>query len=209
MGPAEVNKPQPEKFLKKGDKAPMIPQKQKFEYADADRKKPAVPTSKDEPPLLGLKTTKNFITKNAVETIMSVPGKPEKKYADTRIGDTHNLIPSGLEPKFVHKKEYGDVPTYLKKRKDEMARAQEEYNAYIAESFKRGAMKQLSEAERSSILSGLKTNWEDLYHQYQGLSVVTDTLPKKHRKERLENEMKQLERDIQMMEKHSAIYIAN
>lgn len=77
---------------------------QKFEYADADRKKPAVPTSKDEPPLLGLKTTKNFITKNAVETIMSVPGKPEKKYADTRIGDTHNLIPSGLEPKFVHKK---------------------------------------------------------------------------------------------------------
>lgn len=72
-----------------------------------------------------------------------------------------------------------------------------------------GAMKQLSEAERSSILSGLKTNWEDLYHQYQGLSVVTDTLPKKHRKERLENEMKQLERDIQMMEKHSAIYIAN
>ena len=72
-----------------------------------------------------------------------------------------------------------------------------------------GAMKQLSDAERSSLLSGLNINWEDLYHQYQGLSVVTDTLPKKHRKERLENEMKQLERDIQMMEKHSAIYIAS
>jgi len=70
-------------------------------------------------------------------------------------------------------------------------------------------MKQLSEGERQSILNGLKTNWEDLYHQYQGLSVVIDTLPKKHRKERLENQMKQLERDIQMMEKHSAIYIAN
>lgn len=90
-----------------------------------------------------------------------------------------------------------------------MARAQEEYNAYIAESFKKGAMKQLSESERGSILMGLKANWEDLYHQYQGLSVVTDTLPKKHRKERLEFEMKQLERDIQMMEKHSTIYISN
>ena len=76
----------------------------KFEYADADKKRPPVPTTKDEPPLLGLKTTKNFVTKNAVETIMSVPGIPDKKYADTRIGDTHNLIPSGLEPKYVHKK---------------------------------------------------------------------------------------------------------
>lgn len=34
--------------------------------------------------------------------------------------------------------EYGNVPTYLKKRKEEMEKAQEEYNAYIAESFKRG-----------------------------------------------------------------------
>lgn len=72
-----------------------------------------------------------------------------------------------------------------------------------------GAMKQLSESERNSIISGLKTNWEELYHQYQGLSVVTDTLPKKHRKERLENAMKQLERDIQMIEKHSTVYVAN
>ena len=72
-----------------------------------------------------------------------------------------------------------------------------------------GAMKQLSESERMSILSGLKANWEDLYHQYQGLSVVIDTLPKKHRKERLESEMKQLERDIQMMEKHPTVYISN
>ena len=53
---------------------------------------------------MGLKTNKNFITTNAVENITSVPKKPEKKFADTRIGDTHNLIPSGLEPVFVHKK---------------------------------------------------------------------------------------------------------
>lgn len=76
----------------------------KFEYSDAERKKPAVPTTKDEPPLLGLKTTKNFITKNAVETIMSVPGIPDKKFVDTRNGDTQNLIPSGMEPKYVHKR---------------------------------------------------------------------------------------------------------
>ena len=57
------------------------------------------------------------------------------------------------------------------------------------------------------IFQGLKKNWEELHHQYQGLSVVTDTAPKKNRKERMEAEMKQLERDIEMIEKHDAIYI--
>lgn len=62
---------------------------------------------------------------------------------------------------------------------------------------------------RQDILNGLKMNWEELHHQYQGLSVVTDTAPKKARKERMEAEMKQLERDIETIEKHKVIYIAN
>ena len=70
-------------------------------------------------------------------------------------------------------------------------------------------MKHLTEAERNSILDGLKTNWQEIHHQYQGLSVVTDTPPKKARKERMEAEMKQLERDIELLEKHKTIYIAN
>jgi hypothetical protein len=37
---------------------------------------------------------------------------------------------------------------------------------------------------------------------------VTDTAPKKARKERMETEMKQLERDIETIEKHKIIYIA-
>lgn len=53
---------------------------------------------------MGLKTTKNFITTNAVEAITAVPSKPKKKFVDTRHGDAHNLVPSGLEPVYVHKK---------------------------------------------------------------------------------------------------------
>ena len=70
-------------------------------------------------------------------------------------------------------------------------------------------MQQVSEAERQEILDGLKTNWEQLHVEFQGLSVVTDTAPKKNRKERMEAEMKQLERDIETIEKHKVIYIAN
>ena len=89
-----------------------------------------------------------------------------------------------------------------------MEEAQRSYDRYVQESFQRGAMGMLSEEERVRILEGLKKNWEELHHQYQGLSVVTDTAPKKARKERMEAEMKQLERDIEVIEKHSIIYVA-
>lgn len=74
-----------------------------FHYPDEDRKKPPIP-SKDDVPLMGVKTTKNFISTNAVENITSVPKQPMKRYVDTRHGDTHSLIPSGLEPVYLHKK---------------------------------------------------------------------------------------------------------
>ena len=105
--------------------------------------------------------------------------------------------------------DFGQTPGYLERRKEELSRAQEEYDAYVSDHFRRGAMKQLSENERDEILNGLKSNWELLHHEYQGLSVVTDTAPKKNRKERMEAEMKQLERDIESIEKHKIIYIGN
>lgn len=61
---------------------------------------------------------------------------------------------------------------------------------------------------REALLAGLKANWEDLHHQYQGLSVITDTAPKKARKERMEAEMKQLEKDIELIERHRRLYIS-
>lgn len=53
---------------------------------------------------MGLKTTKNFITTNAVQNITSVPKRPEKIYVDTKKGDKNYLEPSGLEPVYLHKK---------------------------------------------------------------------------------------------------------
>ena len=89
-----------------------------------------------------------------------------------------------------------------------MAQAQEQYDHYVAESLKRGQMEQVQDQQRGELLEGLKKNWEELHHQYQGLSVVTDTASKKARKERMEAEMKQLERDIEVIENHKVIYIA-
>lgn len=80
---------------------------------------------------------------------------------------------------------------------------------YVRESFEREQMIQLSDEERRGILDGLKNNWDELHHGYQGLSVVTDTPAKKARKERMEANMKQLEKDIEQIEKHPIIYVDN
>ena len=89
----------------------------KFHYPDEERKRPAVPRAKDAPPLMGIKTTKNFITTNAVENIMAVPKKPAANTVDTRHGDTFPLENSGLVPKYRQKKvgcSFFDIKSTLK-----------------------------------------------------------------------------------------------
>lgn len=208
MGPPKVASNEPKNFLTKRSKEFQLPEKTAFKYPDNDQRRPPVPKH-TEKPLMGLQSNKNHVTTNAVENIMSVPKKPEKKFADTRGGATLLLEPSGLTPKYVNKKDFGKTPAYLERRKAEVERAQQEYDAYVQERFQQGAMKSLTEQQRQDILDGLKMNWEELHHQYQGLSVVTDTAPKKARKERMEAEMKQLERDIETIEKHKIIYIGD
>ncbi|XP_039609869.1 enkurin isoform X1 [Polypterus senegalus] len=216
MGPAKVDVPSPEKFLQKHSKELKETERgdildfteRPFQYEDHDRRKPPVP-ARTEKPVMGIQTKKNFINSNAVEMMMAVPKKPKPIYVDTKRGDKQLLETSGLVPKFVHKKDFGETPEYLVRRNEETRIAHEEYEAYVKERLRQGAMKQLSDEERQTVLQGLKKNWEELSQQYQGLSVVIDTVPKKNRKERLENEMKQLEKDIEMIEKHKTIYIAN
>jgi len=55
----------------------------------------AVP-KKDEKPIMGLVSDKNFIVSNAVENILAAP-----------------KLPSNNEKDFLKKKNYGKVPKYL------------------------------------------------------------------------------------------------
>ena len=118
-----------------------------FTYPDENARRPPVPKH-TEKPVMGLKSNKNFITNNAVENIMSVPKKPAAKFVDTKDGKTNNLEPSGLVPKYLKKKDYGKTPAYLVQRKEDMEQAQRDYDEYIKENMKRGAMNCLSNEER-------------------------------------------------------------
>lgn len=84
---------------------------------------------------------------------------------------------------------------------------------------KMGAPRQLSSKERwciillcveifrQDLLDGLKANWTQLHHDYQGLSVVLDTESKKQRKKAMETKLSLLEADIQRIESHPVIYV--
>lgn len=116
-------------------------------YPDENARRPPVPKH-TEKPVMGLKSNKNFITNNAVENIMSVPKKPAAKFADTKDGKINDLEPSGLVPKYLKKKDYGKTPAYLVQRKEDMEQAQRDYDEYVRENMKRGAMNCLTNGER-------------------------------------------------------------
>ncbi|NXY84602.1 ENKUR protein, partial [Alcedo cyanopectus] len=203
MGPAKVAVPSPKDFLQRRSKEPKLPERQK----EQDGKKPptlSVPR-RTEHPVMGVRSKKNFINTNVVSAIKGSPKKPQPICVDTRQGDKYLLETSGLAPKYINKKDYGVIPKYLIERKEEMKRAQKEYEEHLKES----AMKPLSDEERKSILQGLKKNWDEVYHAFQRLPLQVDTIPKKMYKEKLESQMKHLEHDIEVFEKHKVIYIAD
>ncbi|XP_067434461.1 enkurin [Thunnus thynnus] len=206
MGPAKVEVPSPEKYLKKHSKEPKLPEKK--EYLKEVRntcsmKKPAVPAKTDNPPM-GIYTKRDFI-----KTTTVMPMKPQPTYVDTNKGHKELLENSGLVPKYIMKRDYGEVPEYLLQRNEDERRAKEEYDKFVREQMDQGAMKPLSDEERQAILERLKKNWDKVHHEYQGLSLVTDTLSKKAHKERLEVAMKKLENDINLFERFKTIFIAN
>ncbi|NXX41357.1 ENKUR protein, partial [Tricholaema leucomelas] len=203
MGPAKVAVPSPKNFLKKHSKEPKLPPRKKEEDS---QKLPAlsVPRRTDHP-VMGVQSKKNFIHTNAVAAITTLPKNPRPFYVDRRQGDKYLLEPSGLVPKYIKKKDYGVTPKYITKRNEEMKRTREKYEA----SIKERAMKRLSDEERMNILQGLKKNWEEVHSEFQRLPLVISSISKKLYKEKLEAQMRQLEHDIEVMEKHKAIYISN
>merc|ERR1719223_66819 len=111
MGYAKHPVAKPETFLKAHEKefTHQFPNPPRPRDPNAPQeevcKKPAVPRH-NEQPLLGLKTNKNFISQNAVDTIMTVPRKPEKNMVDTRNGKKIQLGNKWLTTSLCQKEEF-------------------------------------------------------------------------------------------------------
>eukprot|EP00466_Bigelowiella_natans_P009960 jgi/Bigna1/50099/estExt_Genewise1.C_670001 len=167
---------------------------QKFTYTD--RRKPGL-SMKLEKRAIPKKEKKNFITQNAVDAIMKVTRKPEKK-----------------DVRFVKKAEYGKVPGYLKEVKADI-QAEREFIEQMLERSKEEEDTQpknrvMDEAEKEELLDALKMKWGEVNEKYQKISHVVklDTIGKKRRKEQYEKELTELDQAIQKLSR-GTVFIAD
>lgn len=144
---------------------------------------------RDEKPIQGLVSDKNFIVANAVENILAAPKLPANKEKD-----------------YLKKKTYGKTPKYLTNIKNEI---EDEYNLVremqIEEQAEEDRRKFLMpEEERAELIAALKKKWEVLHIEYQKEAHYPklDTLGKKSRKINLEKEMETIEQDIRKLTKN-------
>ena len=183
--PKGTIQPSPDSFRKKGTGTMVLPEPSKFTYTTPERKMP-VP-KKDDAPIHGLKTDKNFIVSNAVEIILKpAPKSPE-------------------EPNPLNKKNYGKVPNYLQKVKNDI---EEEYTT-----LRQLKQEQQNEEERKKYLmspeeiaelkEGLKKKWDAVNKEYQTITHIRkpDTQGLKRKKENCERELAQIEKDMALLEK--------
>lgn len=144
---------------------------------------------RDEKPIHGLVSDKNFIVANAVENILAAP-----------------KMPAPQEQDMLKKKTYGRVPKYVTKIKQEI---EDEYNLVremqIEEQNEQDRQRMLMpEEERQELIAALKKKYEQLAKEYQKESHhgKLDTIGKKSRKEVLEAQMDQIEADIRKLQKN-------
>lgn len=165
-----------------------------FKYQDV-RKDP-IP-SKDERPIMGITTSKNFVTANAVEAILQVP-KPT----------------GSLELNYMKKEDFGKVPAYLAQVKEEIKRENEMIERYVKEQMGEvdeapEVFDEFPEEERRELINALKAKWDSVNAQYQKIThlVKLDTAGQIRRKETLENQLQQLEQDIERLERAGTVLI--
>lgn len=202
FGPTDAEPRSPKKFLTAGSKTgalpPPDPSAPPFERPlPKDSRKATVPTRADKP-IMGLRTSKNFITANAVAAILAVPQMPRDESVE-----------------YLKKEDYGRVPGYLKQVREEIARENEMIDEYVkkkmsSEQEENGDMyAEMDEQERQDLINKLKTKWDAVNHTYQKICHRTkfESRGDINRKEGQEAELKRLENDIMLLQRSGPVCI--
>lgn len=181
-------RPDPNRFLKKGEKMPAaLKTYNQASYQRTKKSMKAKVPSRNDVPIMGLQSTKNYVTSNAVEAILAVPG--------------HRARVTEQQPQYRHKVDYGRVPHYLNDVNEEIKRENamiEEYLGQNNNSSDPDEGEMFPEQQQSELLDALKTKWGDVNKKYQLLTHQTklDTIGKVRRKEGHEKHLDEIEKDI-------------
>ncbi|CAG7834202.1 unnamed protein product [Allacma fusca] len=203
--------PQPQVGGNGATRCPQICCKRRIPRLCCNTEKPAVP-----PVCCGRcdiipRGCKDYIKNNAVKVIRQPAKIPQARYVDQAKGTTYDWCPSGYPRKYVFRQDYGMVPGYIVERKNELeSKFQQE--KYASEQGLRDASERcrhLEESDRQALICGLKTNWEQVYNEYQQLPLNVDTVMRIRTKLEFEQTMKDIEKDIQLLERHNHIFLAD
>ncbi|XP_028166824.1 enkurin [Ostrinia furnacalis] len=203
FGYAETPLKTPDKFLKKGEGIGQ-PIKESDHKCYVTGNLPPVP--KRPPP--GKKPEKpkvNFRVVNIKKAIKTKPKPVEPRLVDTRDGHTKKIKGSGEVPEYCLRPDFGQMPSYLVKRNRRIQREIDKIK--YAEDHKESLCKLISEQERQKLLEDLKYNWQLMQKAFLQLPMLTDTIPKILKKTKMEQELRQLEKDIALVEGNPYIYI--
>lgn len=174
-------------WLKAHEHEPRLPQPAKPALKER-RKAQLVP--RDEAPLMGLSSGKDFVQTNVLEATQVAPKYKEQE-----------------EVRYVFKPHFGELPPYLRQRKKEL----EEQRA-AAERAKQPPPEEgvqvLQGEELEGLVHHLKLKWQSLNEAYVRLPCVLDTPSKRRRKEELEAQLAEIERDVRMLSKATAVRIS-
>eukprot|EP00127_Corallochytrium_limacisporum_P000646 Clim_evm45s22 gene=Clim_evmTU45s22 len=107
--------------------------------------------------------------------------------------------PGGVE---IDPRSASKVPSYLAKRQEEL---KAERDAVAEEKI---SFTTMTDKEREELLEGLKKNYNKLQKGFQTMSFTIDSAAKAHRKQWLEDQLDQYEKDIDMLERHQVIMIS-
>ncbi len=186
----QPEKPDPEQYLRKDSRKcrdrVLLPSVE-HHNRNKDVIKPPVP-SRDEKPVQGLTTSKDFVNCNAVEIINSSPKRMD------------------AEVPYNKREDYGKVPAYLETVKEEIEKEKAIVETYVVDSYGslQGAYQKrevMDEQERWDLINKLKQRWGDVNSEYQKYchKVILDTPGEIKRKASQEAELKQLEEDIEKL----------
>jgi hypothetical protein len=216
FGPLNLNNqndsvPNPKHFLRKGEGTLRRSGRQALDATSSAGRsqrnagerinrttKPPLPRREDEP-IFGIKSSKDFVTANAVEAILSVPSYQREE-----------------EVNYLKKEDYGKVPSYLESVKEEVRRENEMIEEYVREQLGGGKegdegprYEHFPQEEREALLAQLRRKREEINQKYQKQTHVVnlDSVGQVRRKKQLEAKLDELDRDIELLEREGDIYI--
>uniref|UniRef100_A0A3P9PNL8 Enkurin-like n=1 Tax=Poecilia reticulata TaxID=8081 RepID=A0A3P9PNL8_POERE len=189
MGPAKLELPSPSNYLKKNAKRPKAPE--------------SIQKTSTTTVRLPLHVPLNPIKRAIIQT---ADLKPKPSRVDFAQAHKQLLQSAGLIPKYIAKKDYGEVPMYLQKRREAEQQVRDDHARLEKE---KQATRQVSDEERKAALEGLKKKWHEVHREYQGLPFILYTPSQKGRKVHMEEQLTELEKHIRLLEKFKTIYISD